>query len=182
MEVFLMINTVLLVVDVQTALVEEHPYNETTVVANIKNIISTCRVQGIEVIYVRHDGGVGDELERNTVGWSIYEDISPMDNEKVFDKQYNSAFRDTGLKEYLETKDIHNIILVGMQTEYCIDATCKVAFEYGYNVMIPEDTTTTYDTPVLSGKALSDYYTHYIWNNRYAKVLSIEQLNEYLSV
>lgn len=175
-------NTVLLVVDVQTALVEGHPYNENTVVTNIKNMISTCRGQGIEVIYVRHDGGLGDELERNTVGWNIYDEISPMDNEKVFDKQYNSAFRDTGLKEYLECKDINTIILVGMQTEYCIDATCKVAFEYGYNVIIPEDTTTTYDNAILSGKELSDYYTQYIWNHRYAKMVSIEQLSEDLSM
>lgn len=105
-----------------------------------------------------------------------------MDNEKVFDKQYNSAFKETGLKEYLEHKDIQNIILVGMQTEHCIDATCKFAFEYGYQVIIPEDTTTTYDNLVLSGKALSDYYTQHIWNHRYAKVVSIEQLNEDLLV
>jgi len=30
-----------------------------------------------------------------------------------------------------------------MQTEYYIDTTCKVAFEYVYKVIIPEKTNTT---------------------------------------
>jgi nicotinamidase-related amidase len=58
-----MSNSVLLVVDVQTALIEGHPYNEQNVVLNIKRLISAARDNGKEVIYVRHDDGKGGELE-----------------------------------------------------------------------------------------------------------------------
>lgn len=98
--------------------------------------------------------------------------------ERIFDKQYNSAFLHTGLKEYLDSKNTKNIILVGLQTEYCIDTTCKVAFEYGYNIMIPEETNTTFDNDYLTGKGLYELYNYKIWNNRFAKVMSIEEIEK----
>ena len=59
-------NIVLLVVDIQNALVENHPYNEIGFIENIKQLIQNARQNNIEVIYVQHDGGVGDELEKNS--------------------------------------------------------------------------------------------------------------------
>ena len=71
-------NTALLVVDVKTAMVEDHPYNETSVLSNIVTLISLCRKKGLEVIYVRHDGGPGDSLEQGSAGWQIWSGIEPM--------------------------------------------------------------------------------------------------------
>jgi nicotinamidase-related amidase len=166
-------NTVLLVVDVQKVLIDEHPYNEQKVIENIKKLISFAREKDIEVVYVRHDDGIGTELEAGSDGWQIYEAISPTTTEKIFDKQYNSAFLNTGLKEYLDSKEIKTIILTGLQTEYCIDTTCKCAFEYGYKIIIPEETNSTYDNDYLSGEKLYQYYNFNIWNKRFAKVLPV---------
>lgn len=165
----------LIIIDMQTALVEEHPYNETIVIQNIKNLLQVCRKKIIPIIYVQHDGGVGDELEYGSKGWKIYKEIAPLSDEKVFEKQYNSAFRNTGLHEYLQKIHAKNIILCGMKTEYCFDVSCKVAFEYEYNVTIPRATTTTFDNTFASGKALSEYFENKIWNNRYARVITMEQ-------
>jgi nicotinamidase-related amidase len=166
-------NTVLLVVDVQKVLIDEHPYNEQKVIENIKNLISFARAKDIEVIYVRHDDGAGTELDAGSDGWQIYEEISPTTTEKIFDKQYNSAFLKTGLKEYLDSKEITTIILTGLQTEYCIDTTCKCAFEYGYKIIIPEETNSTYDNDYLSGEKLYHYYNFTMWNKRFANVLPV---------
>lgn len=166
----------LIIVDMQTALVEAEPYNKAAVVENIKALLDSCRKRGIPVIYVQHDGGNGDELEHGSSGWTIYKDIAPLPDEKIFEKQYNSAFRKTGLHEYLREKGVRNIILCGMQTEYCLDATCKVAFEYEYEVTIPHSTTTTFDNAFASGKELTGYYENKIWNNRYAKIVGMEHI------
>lgn len=168
-------NTILLVVDVQTALIEEHPYNEQNVIDNIKRLITVARYNEKEVIYVRHDDGKGEELEYGTDGWQFYYEIKPNNNEKVFEKQYNSAFLKTGLKEYLDSKKIDTIILTGLQTEYCIDTTCKAAFEHGYKLIIPEETNTTFDNEYLDGQKLYNFYNYKIWNNRFAKVLSLDE-------
>ena len=169
-------NTVLLVVDVQTSMVENHPYNESNVLSNIKTLISLCREKCVEVIYVRHDGGIGDELERGTDGWQIWKDIEPLSSEQIFDKRFNSAFRGTGLAAYLDSRKIQRIILAGLQTEYCIDTTCKVAFEYGYEVLIPEESTSTYDNEYFSGEKIVKYYTQKIWKDRFAQIIPMEEL------
>lgn len=166
----------LIIVDMQSALVEANPYNRAVVIENIKILLIACRKKGIPVIYIQHDGGNGDELEHGNDGWTIYKDIFPLPDEKIFEKQYNSAFRKTGLHAYLSQISAKNIILCGMQTEYCLDVTCKVAFEFEYKVTIPQSTTTTFDSAFASGKNLSEYYENQIWNNRYAQVVSMKRV------
>lgn len=168
-------NMALLIVDVQKAMVDDHPFREKELLENIEKLLETARQHRVEVIYVRHDGGIGDELEPRTAGWKIDPSVTPAPAEKIFDKEFNSAFKDTGLQEYLSEKNIGTIVLVGMQTEYCIDATCKVAFEYGFSVLIPEGATTTYDNEFFSGADIVKYYEQKIWNKRFADVISLEE-------
>jgi nicotinamidase-related amidase len=165
-----------MVVDVQNALVKAHPYNEQKVIENIKKLLNTARDNNKEVVYVRHDDGRGTDLEQGTEGRQIYEDIAPKDSELIFEKQYNSSFFKTGLRQYLESKGIDTLIIAGLQTEYCIDATIKSAFDYGYEIIIPEETNTTFDNEFLAGDKLYEFYNYKIWNNRFGKVLSIEDV------
>ncbi|GFZ30774.1 amidase [Clostridium zeae] len=169
-------NIVLLVVDVQNALIKKHPYNEKKVIENIKKLILTARSINKEVIYVRHDDGKGTEFEKGTDGWQIYYDVAPNNNEYIVEKEYNSAFHKTGLREYLESKKIDTIILVGLQAEYCMDATLKSAFDYEYKIIIPEETNTTFDNEFLSGEKLYEFYNYKIWNKRFANVLSMDDV------
>lgn len=169
-------NTVLLVVDVQNALIKANPYNEQRVIENITKIISTARDNQKEVLYVRHDDGKGTDFEKGTDGWQIYDDVVPNNSELIFEKQYNSAFFKTGLREYLESKEIDTIILVGLQTEYCMDATLKSAFDYGYKIIIPEETNTTFDNEYLTGDKLYEFYNYKIWDKRFANVISVEDV------
>ena len=169
-------DAVLLVVDVQTIIVTEDLYNVKNVVRNIKALISACRDKGIEVIYVQHDDGPGSKLAHGTENWQIYHEVAPGKTEKIFQKQYNSSFLHTGLKEYLEGKGIKTIVLVGLLAEYCMDATCKSAFEHGFHVIVPEETNSTFDNEYLTGKALYEMFNFRIWNNRFAKVLPIAEV------
>lgn len=171
-----MSNIILLVVDVQNALIKAHPHNEQRVIENIKKLILIARDNKKEVIYVRHDDGKGTDLEKGADGWQIYNEITPDNSEFIIEKEYNSAFYKTGLKEYLESKEIDTIILVGMQTEYCIDATLKSAFDFGYKIIIPKETNTTFDNEYLSGEKLYEFYNYKIWKKRFANVLSMDDV------
>lgn len=175
-----MSNSILLVVDVQTALIKRHPYNEQKVIGNIKELISVARDNEKEVVYIKHDVKREEELEQGTEEWNIYADVAPKSSEVIFEKQYNSAFHKTGLRQYLESKEIDTIILVGLQTEYCIDATCKSAFDYGYKVIIPVETNSTFDNEYLTGDKLYEFYNYKIWNKRFANVMPIEDVMKIL--
>lgn len=168
-------NTALLVVDFQNALVLGKPFAIAEVICNIKELIKTCRENGVEVIYIQHnDDEAGSELEPNTDGWQIYKEVSPEPNETVITKNYNSAFKETNLKCYLDSKGINELIITGMQTDYCIDTTCKVAFEYGFKVIMPEKTNTTFDNENISAETLYKHYNFDIFADRFATVESIE--------
>ena len=169
-------NTALLVVEIQTALINFHPYKEAEFLANIRKLIETARQNSIEVIYVRHDGGDGTPLAFGTEGWQIYSEIAPIDGEKIFDKKFSSSFRNTGLKSYFDEKGITDFVLVGMQTDYCIDTTCQVAFEFGYNVTIPACATTTFDNSLATAEKLVEYFEQQLWDKRFAAVVPVEEV------
>ena len=97
---------VLLVVDTQKLITNASLYNFTMFVSNVKKLIKAARENKVEVIYIRHDDGEGEELTRGTDGFEIYEEFSPEKDEKVFDKTVNSPFKNTGLPEYLTEKQI----------------------------------------------------------------------------
>lgn len=50
---------VVLVVDVQKGMIDEHPFNVERVITSIRAIIEMARQHHLEIIYVRHDGGRG---------------------------------------------------------------------------------------------------------------------------
>ncbi len=166
---------VLLVVDAQKLITNEKLYKFDMFVSNVKRIIHEARNNGIEVIYVRHDDGTGNELTKGTDGFEIYEKFQPMNEEKIFDKNVNSAFKGTGLLEYLMDKGEKDIIIVGLQTDYCIDATIKCGFEHGFHIIVPAYANTTINNKFMSAEQSYQYYNEFMWNGRYAECISVDE-------
>lgn len=163
----------MLVIDMQTMLVNAGPYHRDELLGNIGRLLSACRGAGIPVIYVQHDD---EELVPGTENWEIAPAIAPKPGEKRFEKQYSSAFRKTGLQAYLRALNAQNLLICGMQTEYCVDTTIRVAFELGFNVTVPEGGTGTFDNWHFKADELMYYYENRIWNDRFATVLPVEAI------
>ena len=172
--------TALLVIDVQNALIDDHPAQLDIFLHNIVTLIDTARALGAEVLYVRHDGGAGDVLEYGTPGWQLHSSLAPETQERIFEKRFPSSFKGTGLREYLHQQGIERLVLCGMQTEYCIDSSAKAAFEHGFDVAIPYDATTTYNNPFLSGEQIIHFYEKMIWGEPVVRVVTIEEATELL--
>ena len=66
-------------------------------------------------------------------------------------------------------------MIVGLQTNFCIDATVKSAFERGYKVIVPEGTNSTFDNEYMDKKTTYDYYNKMMWPQRYADCVSMEE-------
>ncbi|MCE5341998.1 MAG: cysteine hydrolase [Eubacteriales bacterium] len=164
----------IIVIDVQTELVEAHPYQEKTLIRNLQTLLSACRAQGVPVIYVQHSDEDGRELRHGTPGWKIARAIAPKEGEPTFEKHHNSAFHGTDLHEHLQAMSAKNLLICGMQTEYCVDTSVKAAFELGYSVFIPEGATGTFDNEVLPANKIIDFYENRIWNGERATVVSME--------
>lgn len=163
-----------LVVDVQETAVARGPYRGGVVLENIAELIAASRRAGVEVIYVQHEEPEG-EFAPGSKGWEIHAAIGPDAHEKVVRKRFNSAFRETDLQSHLEERGISTLILVGMQTEYCIDTTCRVAFENGFAVIIPEMTNTTFDNGELTARQIYNFHNERIFDGRFAALRSMSE-------
>mgnify|MGYP000709100395 FL=1 len=165
----------LIVIDIQEGLVKENPFNTKNFIINTKAIIQHFRDQNIEVIFFRHSE---DEvfLEKGSDNWQVYHELKPKEKETIFNKYYNSIFKDTELKEYLDRKNITDLTFVGMQVEFCIDTSVKVGFEYGYKITIVEDAVSTFDNEHLSADKILSFYKEKIWQNRFAQLKTTKEI------
>ncbi len=164
---------VLLVVDTQDMIMTKELYAFDNFVQNIAKLILSARQKDTEVIYIRHDDG--SELTASVDGFQIFDRFSPQGSEKIFDKYFNSAFRNTGLIEYLNKKHETQIMVVGLQTDYCIDATVKCGFEHGFQIIVPALCNTTVNNEFMTGEQSYNYYNQKMWNARYANCVSFEE-------
>lgn len=80
-----------------------------------------------------------------------------------------------GLLEYLKEKQETDMIITGLQTDYCIDASVKSAYEHGFNIITPANANTTVDNDYTKAKESYYYNNQFMWPDRYAKCLSIEE-------
>ena len=165
----------MLLIDTQELITTDKLFRYDEFIHNVKRLIDTARENNIEVIFVRHDDGEGTALTKGTEGFEIYHEFSPTENEMIFDKTVNSPFRDSGLLEYLKEKKIQTLIVTGLQTDYCIDATVKCGFEHGFKVIVPEYANSTFDNGFMSAENTYRYYNEFMWKNRYAKCVSVNE-------
>lgn len=166
---------VLLVIDTQKGLVNQELFLYESFVDNIKKLIYEARKNNLDVIYVIHDDGVGSNLTRGKKEFEIFEEFKPLSSEKIFIKNANSAFKNTGLLEYLEKRKQKEIIVVGLQTDKCINATVISGFEHGLKIIVPAYANSTIDNDYMESEMSYKYFNDFMWQGRYAKCLSIEE-------
>ena len=63
----------------------------------------------------------------------------------------------------MESQKDKRLMIIGLQTNYCIDATVKSAFERGFEVIIPEGTNSTFDNNYMTGETTVKYYNEDVW-------------------
>ena len=170
---------VLLVIDVQKGITDERLYGFQQFEDNLKQLIDASRKNGVEVIFVRHDDGPGSGFSKGDDAFEIYDVVAPKEDEKIFDKNVNSAFHEsTGLEAYFRSKNIKKIITVGLQTDYCIDATIKSGFEKGFEMIVPKECNSTQSNPYMDAETTYKFYNESMWPGRYAACPTVSETIE----
>lgn len=110
---------------------------------------------------------IGDE------DFEIAVQVTPADREKVFVKNINTCFGNKEFVDYIKNED--TLMIVGLQTNFCIDATVKSAFERGYKVIIPQGANSTFDNDYMTGEVTYKYYNDMMWPERFATCVSVNE-------
>lgn len=110
-------------------------------------------------------------------GPEIHESIQPLETESIIIKHFANSFLQTELESKLREKGITKIVVVGIMTHMCIDATVRAAVDLGYEATLIEDACATRELTYLD-KVVPAQQVHYSFvsalNGMYANVISTD--------
>ncbi|WP_336773314.1 cysteine hydrolase family protein [Paenibacillus sp. MMO-58] len=168
-------DTALMVIDVQNGMfLEEYPIHEDEKLLNrINLLLAKARESQIPVIYVQHNEEKGTPLETHTPGWEIHSAIAPAPQDLIIQKYVPDSFHETNLQDELAGRGIKKLVLSGLQTDCCIDATCRRAVELGYEVTVVKDAHSTYGQDSRSAEQIINEY-----NQSFAERVNLLEASE----
>jgi nicotinamidase-related amidase len=79
----------------------------------------------------------------HTPGVEFHAQVKPLDGETVITKHYPNSFRETDLLLHLKQQGIHQLVIAGMMTHMCVDATARAAADLGFECLIAGDACAT---------------------------------------
>jgi nicotinamidase-related amidase len=156
-------HTALVIIDVQLGMFDEsNPvYKGDELLDTIKRLIERARGADIPIVFIQHDGGnENSPIHPDKPGWSIHPAIHPEKNDVILRKRHPDAFQETRLQEELEKAGIQKLVIAGIQTDYCVDTTCRRAYSLGYDVTLVEDGHSTWDTEILKAAQIIAHHNY----------------------
>ena len=148
-----------------------------------KLILEKFRKLGLPVIHIRHIATKPDAtfFLPDTYGSEIHKNVLPIENEKVIIKHYPNSFRETGLLESLKETEITGLVICGMMTHMCVDATVRAAKDFGFNCTLVGDACATKELEINGEKVkAADVHNAFLaaLKSTYATIIST---NNYLT-
>lgn len=140
-----MSKTALLVIDVQVGLVAG-AYQEQQLISVVNRAITGVRQQGGLIIFIQHCHRHYQPLKVGQPGWQLHPELHRNSADKVLQKQASDAFYLTDLNALLTETRVSDIVITGLQTEFCVDATCRSALSKGFAVTLVADGHSTGDS------------------------------------
>ncbi len=78
-----------------------------------------------------------------TDGIRIHDLVAHFEGEPIVHKTYPNSFRETNLLEQLKSWGTERVVICGMMTHMCVDATVRAAADFGFQVIVVEDACAT---------------------------------------
>jgi nicotinamidase-related amidase len=79
----------------------------------------------------------------DTDGMKIHASVALLEGETVIVKHFPNSFRETDLLEHLKGLAVERLVMCGMMTHMCVDATVRAAADLGYPVLLAADACAT---------------------------------------
>jgi nicotinamidase-related amidase len=108
--------------------------------ANAGRVLEAFRAAGEPVVHVQHLSAPGEGfLEEGTDGAEIMPPVTPRDGETLVAKRAPNAFLGTDLEERLRGLGVEEVVVAGMMTSMCVDATTRAGADLGFEMTLVPD-------------------------------------------
>jgi nicotinamidase-related amidase len=143
--------TALLIIDVQQALCsgEYECFEIARVINTINDLSARARDAGVPVVLIQHEEE-GGPFKHDTPGWQLAEGLQTSTADLRVRKTTGDSFYQTNLQKLLPSQDVERLVICGLQTDYCVNATVRQALKLGYDVVLASDAHSTVDNGNLS--------------------------------
>ena len=137
-------NTALVLIDIQN---DYFPGGKMEVEGSVeaslraKQLLAAFREGKMPVFHVQHISAYPGAtfFLPDTEGARINDNVAPLGGEPVIQKNFPNSFRNTPLLEQLKKQDVQHVVIGGMMTQMCVEATTRAAFDYGLQCTVVSD-------------------------------------------
>ena len=119
-------------------------------------LVAAARESGAPVVFIQHLDDAGEAFEVDTPHGEFHAELAPLPGEAVIRKRASSAFENTGLDAALQQLGARQLIVCGLQSEFCVSNTTKAALAQGYAVRVAQDGHSTWPSQGRSAQMISD--------------------------
>ncbi len=137
-------DTALLVVDVQRGLFNRPAplYKAEQLVENVQHLVQSFKAHSLPVVYIQHENK--KFLQKDSENWQLHPELRPGADDLRISKSHGNAFKNTALQSELEKIGAQSLVVCGLTTHGCVNATCLGALALGYRVILAADTHSSY--------------------------------------
>ncbi len=106
-----------------------------------RDVLDSFRDAADPVIHMKHvwDEPDAEFMRPGTDGIEIHPAVAPAEGELVLEKSSPNAFLETGLEEELRKRGADNLVVAGMMSSMCVDATVRAAADLGFSPTVVHD-------------------------------------------
>ena len=129
--------------------------------ANAARLLQSARAAGHLVVHIRHESSNIDApfFVPGSEGAAIAPQVINKEGEHVVLKHQINSFRDTDLKNILDTNGIEEVIIAGAMSHMCVDAITRAPVDFGYKATVIHDAVATFDME-FNGVKVPAAYVH----------------------
>lgn len=155
----LLLKQALLIIDVQQELVEGNQeeksvFNKERLLDNINLVIEKALKLNHPIIFIRDKDVAGGKGP----GFEIHQKLNVPTTAEIFDKEATNSFYGTPLLSYLKENEIEHLVIMGCQTEHCIDTAVRTATVSHFDVTLVGDGHSTTGSEILSAEQVISHH------------------------
>jgi len=105
----------------------------------IAALAQAARDRGVVVVAIQQTGPAGTPFDPQAPGWQLSARLGAQQTDLRVRKSATDSFFGTGLAELLAARDVDTVVVCGVATDYCVDATARSALSHGLDVVLVSD-------------------------------------------